>query len=149
MQYDFDLTQLNGTQIGTLDECKENYLPLSVTGAFPTKRLATGDRFNDSQSDYRLLTDTLEADIRDMEGGAVAQVCMHANVKCRSVKIIPTLREAEARQNSLNATFRCALKRLNVRLKKYWDKIMERIPSFRKPTIPSKSVCTNAESRTG
>lgn len=91
VQYDFDLTQLNGTAIGTLDECNENYLPLDICGKYPPKRLATGDRFNDDKSDYKLLTRTLDADIRDMEGGAVAQVCMHAGVKCRSYKIISDL----------------------------------------------------------
>lgn len=88
VQYDFDLTQLNGTAIGTLDECKENYLPLYSPCIFPQKRLATGDRFNDSKQDYKLLTEVLGADIRDMEGGAIAQVCMHANVKCREYKTI-------------------------------------------------------------
>lgn len=88
VQYDFDLTQLNGTQIGTLDECTENYIPLAICGKYPQKLLATGDRFNDSLKDYRLLKDTLKADIRDMEGGAVAQVCMHAKVPCYSFKII-------------------------------------------------------------
>ena len=88
VQYDFDLTQLNGTEIGTLDECKENYIPLSAGNAYPLKKLATGDRFNDDKSDYKLLTKVLKADIRDMEGGAVAQVCMHAGVKCYGYKII-------------------------------------------------------------
>lgn len=88
VQYDFDLTQLNGTAIGTLDECKENYLPLFVASGFETKRAATGDRFNDSPADYRLLTKTLGADIREMELGAIAQVCMHAGVKCYSFKTI-------------------------------------------------------------
>lgn len=90
-QYDFDLTQLNGTAIGTLDECTENYLPLSSRSAYPLKRLATGDRFNDSKTDYLLLTEQLHADIRDMEGGAIAQVCMHAGVKCFEYKIISDL----------------------------------------------------------
>ena len=88
VQYDFDLTQLNGTQIGTLDECTENYIPLAICGKYPQKLLATGDRFNDSLKDYRLLKDTLKADVRDMEGGAVAQACMHAKVPCYSFKII-------------------------------------------------------------
>ena len=88
VQYDFDLTELNGTQIGTLDECRENYLPLAVDNDFPARSLATGDRFNDSNADYELLTKTLNADIRDMEGGAIAQVCMHAGVKFTSYKII-------------------------------------------------------------
>ncbi len=87
VQYDFDLTQLNGTRIGTLDECNENYLPLK-RGGYPERKLATGDRFNDSKDDYRLLTEELQADIRDMEGAAIAQVCMHAKVPFRSFKII-------------------------------------------------------------
>ncbi len=91
VQYDFDLTQLNGTPIGTLDECKENFLPLSLGANFPVRKLATGDRFNDSQKDFELLTDTLKADIRDMEGAAIAQVCMHAGVKFSSYKIISDL----------------------------------------------------------
>ncbi len=88
VQYDFDLTQLNETEIGTLDECKENYLPLSVYGNYPVKKVATGDRFNDSKEDYKLLTEVLHADIREMECAAIAQVCMHAKIKCSAFKII-------------------------------------------------------------
>lgn len=91
VQYDFDLTQLNGTRIGTLDEYDESYLPLSVGSVYPAKRLATGDRFNDSKADYKLITKTLGADIRDMEGGAVAQACMRAQVPCYAYKIISDL----------------------------------------------------------
>lgn len=88
VQYDFDLAQLNGTAIGTLNECAENYLPLAADENFPQRKLGTGDRFNDSPADFKLLTEVLGADIRDMEGGAIAQVCMHANVKCREYKTI-------------------------------------------------------------
>ncbi len=91
VQYDFDLTQLNGTEIGTLDEFKENYLPLTVNSRYPAKRVATGDRFNDSPADYELLTKTLNADIRDMECAAIAQTCAHAGVKFRAYKIISDL----------------------------------------------------------
>ena len=91
VQYDFDLTAANGTKIGTLDECKENFLPLSTVKTFPIKKLATGDRFNDSEQDFKLLTEVLKADIRDMECGAVAQVCMHAKIKCYAFKIISDL----------------------------------------------------------
>ncbi len=88
VQYDFDLTQLNGNEIGTLDEFRENYLSLDICGNFPQKKLATGDRFNDSKEDFKLLTETLVADLRDMEGGAIAQVCIHANIKCYEYKIV-------------------------------------------------------------
>lgn len=91
VQYDFDLVQINGTPIGTLNECTENYLPLSVAEGFEAKKVATGDRFNDSPEDYKLLTEVLRADIREMELGAIAQACMHAGVKCFSFKAISDL----------------------------------------------------------
>lgn len=91
VQYDFDLVQLNGTAIGTLNECTENYLPLSVAEGFEVKKVATGDRFNDSIQDYKLITEILGADVREMELGAIAQVCMHAGVKCYSFKAISDL----------------------------------------------------------
>lgn len=91
VQYDFDLVQLNDTAIGTLNECEENYLPLAVADGFEIKKVATGDRFNDSPEDYKLITEVLGADIREMELGAIAQVCMHAGVKCYSFKAISDL----------------------------------------------------------
>ena len=75
VQFDFDLTQLNGTKIGTLNEYEENYLHLNLfPETFEKRRLATADRFNDSKDDYLLLTQELNADIRDMEGGAIVHI---------------------------------------------------------------------------
>ena len=91
VQYDFDLTQLNGTKIGTLDECKDNYLPLSLSDAYPPRKVGTGDRFNDDKADYELLTSYLGADIREMECAAIAQVCMHAEVPFFAFKAISDL----------------------------------------------------------
>ena len=89
VQFDFDLTQLNGTKIGTLDEYEENYLALNKLNApFPVKRLGTSDRFNDSAEDYKLLTAELNADIRDMEGGAIVQGAYLAQLPVYSVKAI-------------------------------------------------------------
>lgn len=89
VQFDFDLVQLNGTKIGTLDEYQENYLLLNqFKGAFAKKKLGTADRFNDSPADYKLLTEELEADIRDMEGAAVVQAAYAAGLPVYSVKAI-------------------------------------------------------------
>jgi len=89
VQYDFDLTQLNGTKIGTLDEYDDNYLPLLVPDLpFERRALGSGDRFNDSPKDHSLLTTELKADIRDMEGAAIAQVCKAAGVPVVSIKAI-------------------------------------------------------------
>lgn len=89
VQFDFDLTQLNGGQIGTLDEYTENYLSFATHPLSLEKRaLGSSDRFNDSRADYELLTKTLKADIRDMEGAAILQAAKSAGVKAFSVKAI-------------------------------------------------------------
>lgn len=89
VQYDFDLTQLNGTKIGTLDGETENFLPLFCPAGldFPRRALGTGDRFNDSPADHALLLE-LGCDIREMEAGAIAEVCKYAGVPLVSIKAI-------------------------------------------------------------
>jgi len=89
VQYDFDLTQLNGGEIGTLNEETENFLPLFTPKEidFPRRALGSGDRFNDSPADHELLVH-LGVDIRDMEGAAIAQACKTASIPCVLVKAI-------------------------------------------------------------
>ena len=68
-----------------------NKAPPKVMGIdlpFPIKNLGTADRFNDSKDDYLLLTQELQADIRDMEGGAIVQAALAAKVPVYSVKAI-------------------------------------------------------------
>jgi adenosylhomocysteine nucleosidase len=89
VQFDFDLVQLNGTKIGTLNEYEENYLVLNhFKASLPKRKLGTADRFNDSPSDFTLLTEELSADIRDMEGAAVVQAAFAAELPVYSVKAI-------------------------------------------------------------
>lgn len=89
VQFDFDLVQLNGTKIGTLNEYQENYLTLNHFKAkLPKRKLGTADRFNDSSDDFSLLTEELSADIRDMEGAAVVQAAFSAALPVYSVKAI-------------------------------------------------------------
>lgn len=88
-QFDFDLVQLNGTKIGTLNEYTENYLRLNLLNVnLEKKRLGTADRFNDSPADYKLLTEDLKADIRDMESAAIVQAAYAAELPVYSVKAI-------------------------------------------------------------
>ncbi len=89
LQFDFDLVQLNGTKIGTLNEYTENYLVLDTLNLpLEHRKLGTADRFNDSIEDYNLLTQELDADIRDMEGGAIVQTAIAANLPIYSIKAI-------------------------------------------------------------
>ena len=113
VQYDFDCTQLNGLPIGTLDGETENFLPLFCP-VLPYERraLGTGDRFNDSPADHELLL-RLGCDIREMEGGAIAQVCKYAGVPFASVKAISDVYGS----GSTTEQFRqnCALALLNLK----------------------------------
>ncbi len=89
VQFDFDLVQLNGTKMGTLNEYDEPYLPCDALPLpLPVKNLGTADRFNDSHEDYLLLTNELKADIRDMEGGAIVQTAHAAKLPIYCVKAI-------------------------------------------------------------
>lgn len=87
VQYDFDLTQINGTPMGTLNERTSPFIPLALAPSWslPLARLGSGDRFNDDEKDYALLR-SMGAGLRDMEGAAMAQVCERAGVPLFSVK---------------------------------------------------------------
>ncbi len=88
VQYDFDCSQLNGLPIGTLDGETENFLPLCCPPLpYPRRALGTGDRFNDSPTDHALLL-SLGCDIREMEAGAIAEICKYAGMPFVSVKAI-------------------------------------------------------------
>lgn len=115
VEYDFDLAKLNGTRVGQLNEYDTPYLPFvrisnlksqisesaqvsesgQVSGTSQISEsglrrrvLATGDHFNDSETDYALITKELGASLRDMEGAAIAHVCKKNGVPCYSVKCV-------------------------------------------------------------
>ncbi len=118
VQYDFDLSKVNGTRIGTLDEFKENFLPLATLPeeVLPLRALATGDRFSDDPDDFFLIRDYMDADIRDMEGGAVAQAAVHAGVPCYEWKSISDQSEGGNSVGLYNQNKRRALEKLHATL---------------------------------
>jgi len=132
VEYDFDLAKLNGTRIGQLDECDTPYLPFrplppprslppadnqqpttdNQQPSLPSLILATGDHFNDSETDYDLITGELGASLRDMEGAAIAHVCRKAGVPCFSVKCVTNV----AGKGSMTGQYEENRKRCLVRL---------------------------------
>ena len=92
VQYDFDLSAVNGTMVGTLDERSTPYIPLATTGKLTAKSIGTGDRFNDSDDDNDLLLNVLSCSLRDMECAAIAHVCETAKVRCYAFKCITDVR---------------------------------------------------------
>lgn len=87
VEYDFDLSQVNGTSIGVKDGADTPYVKVDSGGGFPLRRLATGDRFSDDESDAALLA-SLGCELRDMEGAAIAGVCAANGVKCTMFKCV-------------------------------------------------------------
>lgn len=76
---DFDLSKINGTPVGTPNERDTPYFPLIARGnAFPKGTLASADSFADG-SDAAVLA-ALGADVRDMEGAAIAHAAFAAGV---------------------------------------------------------------------
>ena len=88
VQFDFDLSMINHTPVGTLDEYTSPYFPLETrTTAFLPATLATADRFGCGHADDALLK-ALGADVRDMEGAAIAHIAFAAGVPCFAFKAI-------------------------------------------------------------
>lgn len=124
VQFDFDLVQLNGTKIGTLNEYTENYLALNLLSLpLPKRKLGTADRFNDSTSDYTLLTKELSADIRDMEGGAIVQAAYAAELPVFSVKAISDIAGSGSTTEQYLINKDKALLRLKAELPHIFDKL--------------------------
>lgn len=124
VQYDFDLTELNGTKMGTLNEYDEPYLNLAVCGIFPLKNLGSADRFNDDKYDFKLLTKILGADIRDMECGAIAQVCRHADVPCYSFKAISDLAGTGSTPSQFKVNLDMCMENINANLGKICEAVL-------------------------
>ncbi|MBO5328231.1 MAG: 5'-methylthioadenosine/S-adenosylhomocysteine nucleosidase [Clostridia bacterium] len=123
VQYDFDLVQLNGTPMGTLNEFEERFLPLSTVNLYPLKKLGTGDRFNDDIKDYELLSKDMCADIRDMEGGAIVQACIHANVKVYSFKTISDLANSGSTTDQFLENLKVCTANMTQRIKEIWEAV--------------------------
>ncbi len=123
LQYDFDLKQLSGKEVGTLPGEEENFLPLCVPPLpYPRRALGTGDRFDDSPADHALLL-RLGCDVRDMEGGAIAEVCKYAGVPCVSVKAISDVYGSGSTTEQFRKNCKRALLELSAHLKEILDSL--------------------------
>ena len=91
VEYDFDLAKLNGTRVGQLDERDTPFFECAHEGRLEGRILATGDHFNDSENDYHLIASELGAQLRDMEGAAIAHVCERNGVRCRLYKCVTNI----------------------------------------------------------
>ena len=108
VEYDFDLAQLNGTEVGVHNERTTPYFGLQTRGLFPARTLGSGDRFSDSQADLPVLA-RLGVTIRDMEGAAIAHVCEMNGVPCRILKCLSDVHGKGAMTDQYKANLSKAL----------------------------------------
>ena len=126
VEYDFDLAKLNGTRVGQLNEYDTPYLPLGKVSDLKSRKsgsglasrvLATGDHFNDSETDYALITRELGASLRDMEGAAIAHVCRQNGIPCYSVKCVTNVAGRGSMTGQYEENRRTSLERLSAAMK--------------------------------
>lgn len=85
VQYDFDLSEIDDCPIGALDGFKSPFIPLTVPNCADKshiKSLATADRFTNSEETVDFIKKNFDCPLRDMEGGAIAQICALNDVDC-------------------------------------------------------------------
>lgn len=92
-QCDFDLSEVNHTPKGTVNEYDSPYFELSNFSTsqlsdFPTAIVSTGDFFANDDFDREFVYGEMGAWLRDMELGAIAHVCKRVGVRCCALKSV-------------------------------------------------------------
>lgn len=115
LQYDFDLTAIDNVPLGYIQNIKQQYIysdkkmfgkvaPLfkrSVT-------VATADRFSSKQSEADLIV-SLGGDLRDMELGAIAQVCALNDIPFVSIKTVSDTAKGDASADFKENLLKCVV----------------------------------------
>ena len=86
-QFDFDLRELDGVPLGYIQDYDAVFFPTCTDGLedYSKSVVASADRFNNDQTDINSINQ-IGCSLRDMEGGAIGQVCLSNNVPLVMVK---------------------------------------------------------------
>lgn len=101
-QYDFDTTEVDDMPHGFLYGLETVYVDLTspytkkLSALFPSARLVTGDRFTASEEVSLYIEKHFGAELREMEGGAIAQVCAFHKKHCVMLKGVSDFVGAES-----------------------------------------------------
>ena len=124
VQYDYDIAQLNKTDIWVLNEFSDKYLHTTkLIDWFESKILGTWDRFNDSINDYHLLVDYIWADLRDMEWAAIIHTCIHAWVPVYAFKTVSDIAGSWSTTDQFIENMKLCSKNLTNEIKKIVEQI--------------------------
>jgi len=86
-QFDFDLRELDGVPLGYIQEYNTVFFDTYTKGLdfLKTSQVASADRFTNDVADINAIND-IGCSLRDMEAGAIAQVCTSNNVRLVMIK---------------------------------------------------------------
>lgn len=86
-QFDFDLREIDGVPLGYIQDYNSVFFPTCLDGLenFEKSVLASADRFTNDKKDIDSIND-MGCSLRDMEGGAIGQVCLSNNVPLVMIK---------------------------------------------------------------
>ncbi len=86
-QFDFDLRELDGVPLGYIQEYDTVYFDTYTDGLdfLKISRVASADRFTNDVNDINAINE-IGCSLRDMEAGAIAQVCTSNNVPLVMIK---------------------------------------------------------------
>lgn len=76
-QFDFDLRELDGVPLGYIQDYDRIFFPTCLDGLedYSKSAVASADRFTNDENDIKTIND-MGCSLRDMEGGAIGQVCL-------------------------------------------------------------------------
>lgn len=109
VQWDFDLSALDGRPKGTLEERKTPFFDLDPVPGFPEETVATGDRFSDDPEEPAYLVSTWDAGIREMELAAICHVAERAGIRVSSLKM---LADVVGGEDSMTGQYAASLSRV-------------------------------------
>ncbi len=86
-QFDFDIREIDNVPLGYIQEYDTVFFPAHTNGidCLPKTILASADRFSSKKQDV-VDINNMGCSIRDMEGSAIAQVCLSNDVKYVGIK---------------------------------------------------------------
>lgn len=86
-QFDFDLRDLDGVPLGYIQDYDSVFFPACTEKLdfLQQSVLASADRFTDEVNDVNAIND-MGCSLRDMEGGAIGQVCLSNSVPLVMIK---------------------------------------------------------------
>lgn len=109
-QYDFDLSELDGCEVGYMQDYNRQFFVCDAENLsfLPKTSLCTADRFSNKISDINTVN-ALGCSLRDMEGAAIAQVAASNGLPFISIKGVTDTYNHPAAEFYVNKTKVCAL----------------------------------------